>query len=268
MVKKPSKEIVIAVATATVLTFALTFNRWKTNQAAPSTGKDMPSMQMGGIDQSPVDRVAFLQAVFEKAKPPIEISRILLSQPGSMPKDSSTKALKWAIETDNHALQTLIELDLLALFKEGNETEVARNLVFNGAEYVDAPKISAFLFQQGKILIDKGLASNPKNMELRNALIIYQSEYMNQPMQFLATLKESLLIDSNNVELHFIHLNLLKKSQQWEKAIKKCQKLVSLQPQNPYWLFETSNTYGNMGDSTNAKIFLDLAVKSQKKLKK
>ena len=100
--KKPSKEIVIAVATATVLTFALTFNRWKTNQAAPSTGKDMPSMQMGGIDQSPVDRVAFLQAVFEKAKPPIEISRILLSQPGSMPKDSSTKALKWAIETENH----------------------------------------------------------------------------------------------------------------------------------------------------------------------
>jgi len=38
--------------------------------------------------------------------------------------------------------------------------------------------------------------------------------------------------------------------------------------QNPYWLFETSNTYGNMGDSLNAKLYLDLAVKSQKKLKK
>lgn len=266
--KKPSKEIVIAVASATVFTLILTINRWKSNQAAPSTGKANMSMQMGQVEQAPVDRVAFLNAVFDKTKPPVDISRILLSPPGSMSKDSSLKALKWAQETQNHALISLIELDLVALFKEGKETEVARNLIFNGAEYVDAPKISAFLFQQGKILIDKGLAENPKNMDLRNALIIYQSEYLNQPMQFLATLKESLLIDSNNVELHFIHLNLLKKSQQWEKAIKKCQKLVSLQPQNPYWLFETSNTYGNMGDSLNAKIYLDLAVKRQKNLKK
>jgi len=104
-------------------------------------------------------------------------------------------------------------------------------------------------------------------MGLRNALIIFQSEYLNQPMQFLATLKESLLIDSNNIELNFIHLNLLKKSQQWEKAIKKSQKLVSLQPQNPYWLFETSDIYGNLGDSINAKIYLNLAVKSQKNQK-
>jgi tetratricopeptide (TPR) repeat protein len=86
-------------------------------------------------------------------------------------------------------------------------------------------------------------------------------------MQFLATLKESLLIDSNNIELNFIHLNLLKKSQQWEKAIKKSQKLVSLQPQNSYWLFEISDIYGNLGDSTNAKIYLNLAVKSQKNQK-
>jgi tetratricopeptide (TPR) repeat protein len=104
-------------------------------------------------------------------------------------------------------------------------------------------------------------------MGLRNALIIFQSEYLNQPMQFLATLKESLLIDSNNIELNFIHLNLLKKSQQWEKAIKKSQKLVSLQPQNPYWLFEASDMYGQMGDSVNAKVYLDLAIKQQRKTK-
>ncbi len=266
--KKPSKEIVIAVASATVFTLILTFNRWKSNQATPSTDKANATMQMGNVEQAPVDRVAFLNAVFSKTKPPVDISRVLLSEPGSMPKDSSLKALKWAQETQNNALISLLELDMLALFNEGQSTNVARNLVFNGAEYADEPKISAFLFQQGKRLIDKGLAENAKNMDLRNALIIYQSEYLNQPMQFLATLKESLLIDSNNVELHFIHLNLLKKSQQWEKAIKKCQKLVSLQPQNPYWLFETSNTYGYMGDSTNAKIYLDLAVKSQKKIKK
>jgi tetratricopeptide (TPR) repeat protein len=224
-------------------------------------------MQMGGSPNEPVDRVAFLNAVFDKTKPPTEISRILLSPGGLMPVDSTKKALKWAEETQNHALVAVIKYDLFALFREGNETEIARQLIFTAAEYSDNKKISGFLFQQGKILIDKGLAQNSKNMELRNALIIYQSEYLNQPMQFLATLKESLLIDSNNIELNFIHLNLLKKSQQWEKAIKKCQKLVSLQPQNPYWLFETSDIFGNLGDSTNAKIYLNLAVKSQKNQK-
>jgi tetratricopeptide (TPR) repeat protein len=224
-------------------------------------------MQMGGSQNEPVDRVAFLNAVFNKTKPPIDISRILLSPGGSMPVDSTKKTLKWAEETQNHALVAVINYDLFALFRQGKETEIARQLIFTAAEYSDNQKISGFLFQQGKILIDKGLAQNSKNMELRNALIIYQSEYLNQPMQFLATLKESLLIDSNNIELNFIHLNLLKKSQQWEKAIKKCQKLVSLQPQNPYWLFETSDIFGNLGDSTNAKIYLNLAVKSQKNQK-
>ncbi len=104
-------------------------------------------------------------------------------------------------------------------------------------------------------------------MALRNALIVYQSEFANQPMMFLATLKESYSIDSNDVELNFIHLNLLKKSNQLEKAIKKCEKLVSLQPQNPYWLFEASDIFGQMGDSTNAKVYLDLAVKVQRNSK-
>jgi len=265
-VKNPSKEIVIAVAFAALLAFTFTFNRWKSSKATLSTDTN-PSMQMGGLKNEPVDRVAFLNAVFDKTKPPTDISRILLSPAGSMPVDSTKKALKWAEETQNHALVAVISYDLFALFKEGKETEIARQLIFTAAEYSDNQKISGFLFQQGKILIDKGLAQNSKNMDLRNALIIYQSEYLNQPMQFLATLKESLLIDSNNIELNFIHLNLLKKSQQWEKAIKKCQKLVSLQPQNPYWLFETSDIYGNLGDSINAKVYLNLAVKSQKNQK-
>jgi hypothetical protein len=37
-----------------------------------------------------------------------------------------------------------------------------------------------------------------------------------------------------------------------------------LQPQNPRWLFEMSEVFGVMGDSVNAKVYLDLAVKTQK----
>jgi len=58
---------------------------------------------------------------------------------------------------------------------------------------------------------------------------------------------------------------LLKKSNQWQKAIQKCEKLVSLQPKNPYWLFEMSDLYGTMGDSANAKVYLNLAIERQRK---
>jgi len=38
-----------------------------------------------------------------------------------------------------------------------------------------------------------------------------------------------------------------------------------LQPENPYWLFELSDLYGQSGDSVNAKTYLNLAVKMQRK---
>jgi hypothetical protein len=119
-VKKTSKEIVIAVASAAALTFTFTFNRWKSSQATPSTDTKNPSMQMDGSKNEPVDRVAFLNAVFNNTKPPIDISRILLSPGGLMPVDSTKKALKWSEETQNHALVALINYDLFALFREGN----------------------------------------------------------------------------------------------------------------------------------------------------
>ena len=262
---KKQNFIAIVLGSALALALLLTYNRWKSAKATLPTAKvEMPA-NMGGMPQEPVDRVAFFSALFDKSKPPANIARLLLSDPKLLSSDSLKPIKKWATETQNHALLANLELEEFNLSKKGDLTSIARNLIFTGTEFSEQPQVGAYLFQQGKILIDKGLAQNPKNMDLRNALIVYQSEYLNQPMQFLATLKESLLIDSMNVELHFIHYNLLKKSQQWEKAIKKCQKLVSLQPQNPYWLFEMSNVYGTLGDSLNAKTYLDLAVKAQRK---
>jgi tetratricopeptide (TPR) repeat protein len=164
-------------------------------------------------------------------------------------------------------LVSLIKSDLFEFHQQGKIEDVARDYIFLAAGTTENNTVRNFLFQQGKRWIDSGLKKSPKNMALRNALIVYQSEFANQPMMFLATLKESYSIDSNDVELNFIHLNLLKKSNQLEKAIKKCEKLVSLQPQNPYWLFEVSDIYGQMGDSTNAKVYLDLAVKVQRNSK-
>lgn len=260
----------ILVAVLGLLGVVLVVNRWKSSSFTPTAAADqmpsgMPGNQNDALPQQPITRIEFLNAVFEKTKPSPLVARVLTAKPGTYPKDSLLAALVWAEETENAPLIALLNADLYeSKQSDVPQEEIARNLIFAGAGAMETPTQSAYLFQLGKNYIDKGLAVNPNNVPLMNALIVYQSEYLNAPMQFLGTLKNALKADSTNIELHFIHLNLLKKSQQWPKALKKCEKLISLQPQNPRWLFEMSDVFGVMGDSVNAKVYLNLAIKTQK----
>lgn len=259
----------IAIIAGLALSALFIVNRWKTSERDPSkafvTGEMPPIGQ--GQDASPVDRIQFLTALFDKTKPPQDIARIILKDPSSNSLDSLKIASKWAEETGLQPLYTLIQGDLAEFHNVGSAIETARQFMFSGASQEQNNTVRNFLFQQGKKWIDKGFVKDSNSVALYNALIIYQSEYLNQPMAFLGTLRKAMTIDSNDVELNFIHLNLLKKSNQWEKAVKKSEKLISLQPQNPYWLFEASDLYGQMGDSVNAKVYLDLAIKQQRKTK-
>lgn len=244
-------------------------NRWKSAQINPKETaridkSEKPVFVGDELPQQEITRIEFLNSVFEKSKPSPLVSRVLTSKPGSFSKDSVEHALRWAEETENTALVALLQTDLSEQFGNRNETEIARSLVFAGASVMETPIIAAYLFQLGKKYIDIGLKKQPSNTQIMNALIVYQSEYLKAPMQFLGTLRKALATDSSNIETHFIHLNLLKKSQQWPKALKKCEKLISLQPENSRWLFEMSDIFGVIGDSVNAKVYLNLAVKTQK----
>lgn len=269
--KNPNKyRLVIVLGGIALLVFGVVY-QWKSSTVnlAPNTtdkGKGGNGMaQMSGSQKELiVSRSQFLSLVFENIKPPRPIAKVLIDGEKAS-KDSMLIALKWSKETQNQPLACLLETELYKNFGEGQLVEIARNSIFVAASISENEKVSAYLYENGKTLIDQGLEKDSTSMPLRNALIIYQSEYLNQPMAFLKTLRASQKIDSNDLELNYIHLNLLKKSNQWEKAIKKLEKLVSLQPQNPYWLFETSDLYGMMGDSTNAKIYLNLAVEMQRK---
>lgn len=265
------KHTFIALAAGVFLSVIFIANRWKTSErktaasSGSSVGEIPPAAQ--GQDFTPIDRVQFYTALFDKTKPPQDIARIILKDPKENSSDSLKIALKWAEETGLQPLYTLIKSDLTEFHNQGSPIETARQFMFSGASEHDNTPVRNFLFQQGKKWIDKSFAIDSNSVALYNALIIYQSEYLNQPMAFLGTLRKAMTIDSNDVELNFIHLNLLKKSNQWQKAVKKSEKLISLQPQNPYWLFEASDLYGQMGDSVNAKVYLDLAIKQQRKTK-
>lgn len=246
--------------------------KWQSpTQSVASSGKASEENSPKSQDSealATVSRIEFLTSVFKDIKPPPKVARIVLSNANRVQKDSLLYTLNWSQETNNPALTTLIKSDLYLFHNEGELEDIARECIFLAASQIQESTQRNFLFQQGKRWIDKGLSLNNKSMPLRNALIIYQSEYLNQPMAFLKTLRASQKIDSNDVELNFIHLNLLKKSNQFNKAIHKCEKLVSLQPQNPYWLFEMSDLYGTMGDSTNAKVYLNLAIQRQRNQQK
>lgn len=226
---------------------------------------------MQGIQRmkKPVSRVEFIGALFTKLKPPIWVGRILASDLSHVPVDSLKAVRKWAAEAGMVGLDVFIQgnisdRDTAAV----SLTEAARNCIFAAAQLKEDPVISDFLFQYGGELIEKGLAENPNNVALHNAKIIYLSEYEEQPMKFLAEMRSTLAIDSNNIETNLIRMNLLKKSEQWKKAVETCRKLISLQPQNPDWLFEASDLYGIQGDSVNAKLYLNLAIKVRNTKKK
>ncbi|MEY4002255.1 MAG: hypothetical protein RIT07_297 [Bacteroidota bacterium] len=216
------------------------------------------------LPQEVVEKDDFINALFAETRPPEWIGRLLFQSPSESSQDTLQRALKWANETSNAPLVSYLQ-SLLAEKQGGEEnlTTAARTLIFAASENMDKPVAAAYLFQQGKRLLDAVLKSSPKNISARNALIVYQSEYENQPMKFLGTLRETLALDSNNLETRFLRLNLLRKSAQWKKAAEECQKLISLQPQNPVWYFQASDIYGFMGDSVNAKVYLNLAVKVQ-----
>jgi tetratricopeptide (TPR) repeat protein len=263
-VEKSRTHVLVVLGIACLLALELISNRWKSATAVLPPAKGAGTA--AAMHREPVSREQFLTEIFKEVKPPLYVSRIIAQNPADVPADSLRVLLKWSSETGLEPLTAMLEADIAEKNPTSdNLTSAARNMIFSGAEFRDYPIISAYLLQRGKVFIDKGLAMNNQNIPLRNALITYISEYENEPMKFLAVLRETLAMDSNNVETHFIHLGLLRKSGQWKKAIAKCEKLISLQPQNPMWLFQLSDVYGQMGDSTNAKTYLGLAVKAQKK---
>ncbi|MBS3914924.1 MAG: hypothetical protein KG003_10515 [Bacteroidetes bacterium] len=260
-------HIAIVLGIATLVSVMLIRSLWLSSTAEPAKSANRPMAGVTGIHK-PVSREEFLDEIFKEVRPTDFVARNIRISPEKVSEDTLRALWKWSAESGIEPLSATLEADIAEKNPtQDNITSAARNLVFGGAEFRDYPLISDYLMQRGKTLIDRGMEMNPNNVPLRNALITYISEYENEPMKFLGVLRETLAIDSNNVETHFIHLGLLRKSGQWKKAVAKCEKLISLQPQNPVWLFQLSDIYGQMGDRENSKTYRDLAIKAERNQK-
>ncbi len=221
------------------------------------------------LSQKPVSVDEFILAAMPNNRPPGWVYKIITADLSQTKQDSLKKVIEWAGNAQILSIQQWVGMKLAELSgKTDSMTNAARSAIWTASEKLaESPVVSSFFFQQGRKMLDKVLEQNRKNIPALNALIIYESEYIQEPMKFLGTMRESLALDSNNMETNFIRFQLLIKSGQMKKAGAVSEKLISLQPQNPTWYYQASDVFGNLGDSVKARTYLDLAVKVQKKQK-
>lgn len=220
-------------------------------------------------EHKPVSYIEMLSAAFKDIRLPKHIALLVNIKPEKWTLKQTDTLMKWAQETSVAPLYVVAASQARLLSKEKN---AEGNNVLGYASYAGIesknegnPAISDYFYQQAQKLSEEILEKDPNNIEARQAKILVMAEYdQNKPMEFLSLLRETIALDSSNVTTHSIHLELLKKTGQWAKALEKCKKLVSLQPQNSAWLFETSNIYGNTGDTANARKYMQMAVQKQK----
>ncbi len=105
---------------------------------------------------------------------------------------------------------------------------------------------------QAKKAFEKVMELNPQNLAAKNALAACYIEVDQDVMKGVAMLKEVVETDSNNVQAIYTLAMLSVQSGQYDKAIQRLNKLVTLQPFNAEFYFYLADTYVKYGDAKQA----------------
>lgn len=110
------------------------------------------------------------------------------------------------------------------------------------------PKLKQFFANESQQALDKAIELEPKNLDAKIALAKTYVDAQNQVMQGVFLLREVEEADSNHLEANIMLGRLSMISQQYEKAVKRMEKVLSLEPQNTeamYYLGEASLQLGD-----------------------
>lgn len=109
------------------------------------------------------------------------------------------------------------------------------------------------------LFFDEAIKNYKKVLELdasvlsaKTRLGICYAEVSEAPMQGISLLREVVTADSNNVEAIFALGILSVRSNQYDKALQRFEKLVSLQPLNPDYHFQVGDVFRLMGNKDKA----------------
>ena len=134
---------------------------------------------------------------------------------------------------------------------------VEKNWAEAGSRYYESvrftkPDQQTIFYGKAMECFEKALELNPGNVETKISLASCYVEGSSQPMKGIGLLKEVEKVDSNNVNLQLSFAFFSEKSGQWDKAIKRFEKVLQIKPDLIDVHLHLADAYRQMGDTKNA----------------
>lgn len=117
------------------------------------------------------------------------------------------------------------------------------------------------LFQKAMECYEKVLELNPNNVEAKISLASCYVEGSQEPMKGISMLREIEKTDSNNVNLQLSFAFFSEKSGQWDKAVSRFHKVLSINPDFIEAYLHLADAYQQKGDKENAIKSLESYIK-------
>ena len=108
------------------------------------------------------------------------------------------------------------------------------------------------LYSKAMECFEKTLELNPKNVEAKVNLGACYVEGSSEPMKGIGILREVEKTDSNNVNLQLNFAFFSEKSGQWDRAIKRFEKMLIIKPDFIEAYLHLENAYEQKGDKAKA----------------
>ncbi|MEO0311514.1 MAG: hypothetical protein RIQ89_1171 [Bacteroidota bacterium] len=131
---------------------------------------------------------------------------------------------------------------------------------FDGFRMVDDSIAKSYMISQAIANYEKVLQFNPGNLNAKTDLGICYAEGTNDPMKGIGMLREVVQIDSTHENAHFNLGILSMKSGQYEKAILRFKKVLTLNPKRIEMKLMIGNAYAQAGINDSALIILNEVV--------
>lgn len=108
------------------------------------------------------------------------------------------------------------------------------------------------LYKKAIACFEKAVALEPANAETKISLAACYVEGSDDPMKGIGMLKEVEKTDSNNVNLQLSFAFFSEKSGQWDKAIARFNKILTIEPDFIEAYLHLADAYQNMGNKEGA----------------
>lgn len=205
--------------------------------------------------------------VEKKELPAFDMDSYIAIQQSNLSDSLRSLSDAWLAQPDKESFKNLVQLwDSLKVpivavhyFNKYTQLEPSENNWFIlGSKYYNIAAtdedslLSNEAASQAKKAFEKVMQLNPQNLAAKNALAACYIEVDQDVMKGVSMLKEVVETDSNNVQAIYTLAMLSVQSGQYDKAIQRLRKLVTLQPFNAEFYFYLADTYTKFGDVQQA----------------